>query len=159
MKSIREYHEATKHSWEKLYQDRHTLDWSNQPNPFRTYLDCPKIDLGSRFEKMDTPLSKIWFLDDVKPRNEPITLSTLSTLLYYSMAISAWKSYPGVEPWSLRVNPGSGDLHPTETHVYVHNVKDISPGAYHYFVKAHQLEQRAIGDIVPAVWQILGGTS
>ncbi len=75
------------------------------------------------------------------------------------MAISAWKSYPGVEPWSLRVNPSSGDLHPTETHVYVHNVKDVSPGAYHYFVKAHQLEQRAIGDIVPAVWQILGGTS
>ncbi len=81
MKSIREYHEATKHSWEKLYQDRHILDWSNQPNPFRTYQDCPRINLGNRFEKMDTPLSKIWFLDDVKPRNEPITLSTLSTLL------------------------------------------------------------------------------
>jgi len=79
--------------------------------------------------------------------------------MYYSMAISAWKSCPGVEPWSLRVNPSSGDLHPTETHVYVHNVKDLPSGAYHYFVKGHQLEQRALGDIVPTLWQTLGGIS
>lgn len=159
MKSIREYHEATKHSWERLYQDRHFLDWANQPNPFRTYLDCPKIDLGSNFEKMDVPLSRLWSQNNVKPRDKPITLSTLSTLLYYSMAISAWKSYPGVEPWSLRVNPSSGDLHPTETHLYVHRVKDLPDGAYHYFVKGHQLERRAVGNFIPALWQILGGTS
>lgn len=159
MKSIWEYHEATKHSWEKLYQDHHFLDWANQPSPFRTYLDCPKIDLGSSFEKIDAPLSRIWYRNHVKPRNESISLNTLSTLLYYSMAISAWKSYPGVEPWSLRVNPSSGDMYPTETHLYVHDVKDLSDGAYHYFVKAHQLERRAVGDIVPALWQILGGTS
>lgn len=159
MKSIREYHEATKHNWEKLYQDSHTLDWSNQPNPFRTYLECSRIDLGSGFEKMHDPLSNVWSFHDIKPRNELITVNTLSTLLYYSMAISAWKSYPGVEPWSLRVNPSSGDLHPTETHVYVHKVKALSPGAYHYLVKDHQLELRAIGDIVPNLWQALGGTS
>ena len=159
MKSIREYHEATKHSWEKLYQDSHTLDWSNQPNPFRTYLDCPLIDMGSDFEKTYKPLSSVWSFHDIEPRNEPITLHTVSTLLYYSMAISAWKSYPGLEPWSLRVNPSSGDLHPTETHVYVHKVKDLPSGAYHSFVKGHQLEQRALGDIVPTLWQALGGIS
>ncbi|MDN3513958.1 MAG: SagB/ThcOx family dehydrogenase [Candidatus Brocadia sp.] len=159
MKSIREYHEDTKHSWEKLYQDHHSLDWANQPNPFRTYPDCPKIDLGSRFEKIDAPLSRLWSQNNVTPRDEPIALSTLSTLLYYSMAISAWKSYPGVEPWSLRVNPSSGDLHPTEAHLYVHKVNDLPEGAYHYFVKGHQLEQRAVGSIVPDLWQVLGGSS
>ncbi|MCF6155387.1 MAG: SagB/ThcOx family dehydrogenase [Candidatus Brocadia sp.] len=159
MKSIREYHEATKHSWEKLYQDRHFLDWANQPSPFRTYLDCPQIDLGSSFEKMDAPLSRIWYRNHVKPRNGSITLNTLSTLLYYSMAISAWKSYPDVESWSLRVNPSSGDLHPTETHLYVYKLKDLPDGAYHYFVKEHQLEQRAAGELVPTLWRILGGTS
>ncbi|NUN24774.1 MAG: hypothetical protein HUU09_15185, partial [Candidatus Jettenia caeni] len=138
MKSIREYHETTKHSWEKLYQNQHVLDWSNQPNPFRTYVGCPKIDLGNSFEKMHSPLSYVWPFTHNKPRNNPVTLNTLSTLLYYSMSISAWKSYPGVEPWSLRVNPSSGDLHPTETHLYIHNVKDIPSGAYHYFVKDHQ---------------------
>ncbi len=159
MKSIREYHEATKHSWEKLYQNRHSLDWANQPNPFRAYLDCPKVDMGSRFGKIDIPLSRICFQDNVGHRNEPISLVTLSTLLYYSLAISAWKSFPGMDPWSLRVNPSSGDLHPTETHVYVHDVKDVLPGAYHYFVKTHQLEQRVAGDIVPSLWQALGGAS
>lgn len=159
MKSIREYHEATKHSWEKLYQNQHALDWLNQPDPFRTYVDCPKIDLGNSFEKMHSPFSHVWPFTNSKSRDNPVTLNTLSTLLYYSMAISAWKSYPGVEPWSLRVNPSSGDLHPTEAHLYIHNVKDIPSGAYHYFVKDHRLEQRAIGDIVPVLWEKFDGIS
>lgn len=159
MKSIREYHEATKHSWERLYQDRHVIDWSSEPNPFRTYLDSPRINLGSNFEKMESSLSGIWPFRSVRPRNKPITLNTISTLLYYSMAISAWKSYPGARPWSLRVNPSSGDLHPTETHLYVHNVEGIPSGAYHYFVKDHQIEQRVVGDFVPHLWQSLGGIS
>lgn len=159
MKSIQEYHEATKHSWEKLYQDNHTLDWSNQPDPFRTYPDCPKIVLGSSFEKMSGHVSKVWFHQNITPRSEPITLSTISTLLYYSMAISAWKSYSGIEPWSLRVNPSSGDLHPTETHLYTHRVAGVPDGAYHYFVKDHLLEQRAVGDVVPSLWKMLGGDS
>src|SRR5574337_823516 len=159
MKSIREYHEATKHSWEKLYQDNHTLDWSNQPDPFRAYLDCSRIALGSSFEKMGGNLSSVWSHQNITPRSEPIILSTISTLLYYSMAISAWKSYRGIEPWSLRVNPSSGDLHPTETHIYTHNIVGIPNGAYHYFAKDHLLEQRAVGDIAPSLWKMLGGAS
>lgn len=159
MKSIREYHEAAKHSWEKLYQDNHTLDWSNQPDPFRAYLDCSRIALGSSFEKMGGNLSSVWSHQNITPRSEPIILSTISTLLYYSMAISAWKSYRGIEPWSLRVNPSSGDLHPTETHIYTHNIVGIPNGAYHYFAKDHLLEQRAVGDIAPSLWKMLGGAS
>lgn len=108
---------------------------------------------------MEGSLSTIWPFESVRPRNMPITLNTISTLLYYSMAISAWKSYPGARPWSLRVNPSSGDLHPTETHLYVHNMEGIPPGAYHYFVKDHQLEQRAAGNFVPHLWQSLGGAT
>ncbi|MCF6158483.1 MAG: SagB/ThcOx family dehydrogenase [wastewater metagenome] len=159
MKSIREYHEATKHSWEKLYRNRHSIDWSNEPNPFRTYPDCPRIDPGSNFEKMEGVLSHVWPFPNSRPGNTPVTLNTLSTLLYYSMAVSAWKSYPGGRPWSLRVNPSSGDLHPTETHLYVHTVNGLPSGAYHYYVKDHQVEQRATGDFVPYIWQSLGGTS
>lgn len=135
------------------------IDWSKEPNPFRTYLDSPRINLGSNFEEMQGPLSAIWSSQSVRPGNKPITVNTVSTLLYYSMAISAWKSYPGVKPWSLRINPSSGDLHPTETHLYVHSVEGISSGAYHYFVKEHQLEQRAAGDFAPHLWQSLGGAS
>jgi SagB-type dehydrogenase family enzyme len=159
MKSIREYHEATKHSWEKLYRDRHVIDWSDEPDPFRTYLDCLKINLGSNFERMGNPLSSVWPFNAVESRNEHITLNTLSTLLYYSMSISAWKSYPDAEPWSLRVNPSSGDLHPTETHLYVCDVRDLSSGAYHYFVKDHLIERRTLGNFVPHLWQLLGGMS
>src|ERR1700687_1278493 len=31
------YHQATKHTYHSVRSSAHYLDWSNQPNPFRTY--------------------------------------------------------------------------------------------------------------------------
>ena len=54
-----------------------------------------------------------------------------------SMGLSAWKQY-GSSRWPLRVNPSSGNLHPTETYV-------IWQGRVcHYAAREHALEQRAL---------------
>jgi SagB-type dehydrogenase family enzyme len=77
----------------------------------------------------------------------------LSNLLYFSMAISAWKQIRGTNHrWALRVNPSSGNLHPTETHVLLSGVSGIVDGAYHYYVPSHALEKRAEGSLAEAVW-------
>ncbi len=39
------YHERTKHSYWTVRQGGHTLDWANQPNPFRYYMDAPVIPI------------------------------------------------------------------------------------------------------------------
>jgi len=41
----RAYHEATKHTPERLRRAAYTLDWANMPNPFRHYDGVPVIDL------------------------------------------------------------------------------------------------------------------
>jgi SagB-type dehydrogenase family enzyme len=85
-----------------------------------------------------------------------LKLSSLSSLLYFSMSISAWKQIKGTEQkWALRVNPSSGNLHPTETHILVGEVPGISSGAYHYYVKEHKLEKRSSGNTLESVWSKL----
>ena len=52
------------------------------------------------------------------------------------MGLSAWKQYQATR-WALRVNPSSGNLHPTEAYIVWNGV------VHHYAPREHALEQRA----------------
>jgi SagB-type dehydrogenase family enzyme len=144
----REYHELTKHSAESLRRTQHYLDWANMPNPFRHYEGVPILDLPA-----DPPAPQISALDVLDGK----TGSTLakdgaafiSQLLFYSASISASKRVPSTGAvYSLRVNPSSGNLHPTEFHFCTRGTVDWPDGLYHYRPSSHTAEQRAIGDFV-----------
>lgn len=139
------YHVFTKHTYQKLMTNRHSLDWANQPDPFRRYPGSELVDLPTDFPATALSLFDVLFPALPVPRT-PFTLQSLSTFLYYSMAISAWKHIPGTDvSWALRVNPSSGNLHPTETHLVVRSVEGLPPGLYHYRVQDHKLERRNLG--------------
>jgi SagB-type dehydrogenase family enzyme len=62
------------------------------------------------------------------------------------MAVSAWKKVPGSGArYSLRVNPSSGNLHPTETYVAPRAFAGMEDGFYHYRADRHTLELRSCG--------------
>ncbi len=137
------YHQSTKHTVAKLYNSQWYLDWDNQPEPFRRYEGCPEIALP----KPNRPQPLDYFQPEY-PKTAPWTLMRLSQFLYYSMAISAWKEVPAQGArWSLRVNPSSGNLHPTETHLIAKGFEDLEDGVYHFRVNDFVLEQRAKGDV------------
>src|SRR6202030_1525659 len=70
----------------------------------------------------------------------------LSRLLWHSMAVSAWKKIPHTgNRYSLRVNPSSGNLHPTETYLALRGFTGIDDGLYHYRADRHALELRSQG--------------
>jgi SagB-type dehydrogenase family enzyme len=70
----------------------------------------------------------------------------LSQLLFYSAAISASKVVPSTGyRYALRVNPSSGNLHPTEFHFLTRGLRDWPDGLYHYRPSSHMAEQRAVG--------------
>ncbi len=143
----REYHERTKHSLESLRRSRHVLDWANMPDPFRHYEGVPLLDLPADPPVPDTPVL------DVLNGDSGCTSATdgptfLSQLLFYSAAISASKRVPSTgDRYALRVNPSSGNLHPTEFHFLTRGLKDWPDGLYHYMPSAHMAEQRALGDL------------
>ena len=143
----REYHEATKHSVESLRRAPHSLDWANMPNPFRHYEGVPVLDLPADPPALDTPVLEVLRgVSGLTSAGEGATL--LSQLLFYSAAISASKcvSSTGYR-YALRVNPSSGNLHPTEFHFSTRGIKEWPDGLYHYRPSTHMAEQRALGDV------------
>jgi SagB-type dehydrogenase family enzyme len=143
----REYHEATKHTVESLRRPPHLLDWANMPDPFRHYEGAPVVDLPA-----DPPAPEMPALEVLRggsgftPAAGGATF--LSQLLFYSAAISASKRVsPAGYRYALRVNPSSGNLHPTEFHFRTRGMKEWPDGLYHYCPSTHVAEQRALGDV------------
>jgi len=130
----REYHNFTKHTAEKLRRTQHFLDWANMPHPFRHYEGVPVLDLPA-----DPPAPGTTLAGDGP--------TFLSQLLFYSAAISASKLVPSTGyRYALRVNPSSGNLHPTEFHFVTRGLSHWPDGLYHYRPSSHMAEQRAAGE-------------
>src|SRR5882762_5721404 len=153
------YHQATKHTYHSVRENAHYLDWNNQPDPFRTYEGAPVTMLAPEPGFPDAGTFGAMGALAGKPRtageidfddSNPIQLDAvwLSRLLWHSMAVSAWKKIPSTgSRYSLRVNPSSGNLHPTETYLALNGFTDVDDGFYHYRADRHALELRS-----PGVW-------
>ncbi|KAF7825378.1 nitroreductase family protein [Senna tora] len=150
---VLKYHNQTKHSFNKYARGPHGLDWANQPNPFRRYVSSPLIPLlhfpisdnqiqNPSSSQIEAPLYSSLFRS--LPPAKPISKSTISQFFYDSLALSAWKT-TGFSTWSLRVNPSSGNLHPTEAYIIAPPIESLSdsPFVAHYAPKEHGLEIRA----------------
>ncbi len=151
------YHQATKHTYHSVRANARYLDWHNQPDPFRTYSGVPTVPLphdpgfpnSGTFAAMAALAEKQVFPNDNAPeRTDKIQqdLLWLSRLLWHSMAVSAWKKAPGtVGRYSLRVNPSSGNLHPTEAYISLSAFAGMEDGLYHYRADRHAVELRSRG--------------
>jgi SagB-type dehydrogenase family enzyme len=142
----REYHELTKHSVESLRRTQRYLDWANMPNPFRHYEGVPVLDLPA-----DPPAPQISALEVLEGKTGDTGARDgaqfLSQLMFYSASISASKRVPSTGAvYALRVNPSSGNLHPTEFHFCSQGLAGWRGGLYHYRPSSHMAEQRAIGE-------------
>jgi SagB-type dehydrogenase family enzyme len=78
----------------------------------------------------------------------------VSQLFSDSLALSAWKQ-AGDLSWALRINPSSGNLHPTESYLVCGPIAGLCemPMVCHYAPAAHALERRAAFPL--ETWQAL----
>ena len=105
------YHEASKHHYRTYAPGPGYLDWATQPDPFRRYTGAQVIPLARPAPDDDLPY-EAGFMPGLAPV-APLDAASVSRLFFDTLALSAWKEY-GDERWALRVNPSSGNLHPTE---------------------------------------------
>jgi len=133
------YHEETKHHADRYARSLGYMDWDNQPNPFRVYEGAPIVNLP--LLSQDPPGGHIALYEPVWPC-APMTLANVAGFLELSVGLSAWKAISGSR-WSLRMNPSSGNLHPTETHLVLPDIQGCGAGIYHYSPLQHALERRA----------------
>jgi nitroreductase len=139
-----DYHDATKHHFGRFARSPGRLDWATQPNPFRRFDGAPTEALPRA-----TVAGGVAF-DDLHRRvvpPAPVTPASLGECLRCSFGLSAWKAY-GATRWALRVNPSSGNLHPTEAYLLWQG------RVSHYAPEAHALEERARLD--GAAWPVTG---
>ena len=143
--AVKRYHQLTKHQFFRFAPGPSSLDWANQPDPFRRYQGAKFIALP-RLKAGDAPTSPPY--DDLYHAgaiaSAALSASSLSRFLECSLAITAWKQAGGAR-WALRANPSSGNLHPTEAYLLLDRLAGIAPvpGLYHYAVREHGLELRA----------------
>jgi SagB-type dehydrogenase family enzyme len=135
------YHDATKHHYDRYARSAGHMDWANQPNPFRYYQDTPVIPLPLLKEDPDAGHQDLYRRSHNQPRR--FTAAAIAGFLELSLGLSAWKG-EGKSRWSLRMNPSSGNLHPTEAHLVLPQMDTVAGGVYHYNPFMHALEQRAV---------------
>jgi len=138
---IRRYHQQTKHRFDRYANGPQTLDWSMQPNPFRHYEGAGKIELPLTAHESQITYCGLYEAGEIKPRK--FGLDSIGVLLELSMGLAAWKEYQG-DRWSVRCNPSSGNLHPTEAYVIASGIAGLPAGVYHYVSYDHILEQRCV---------------
>ena len=155
------YHQATKHTYRSVRTNARALDWHNQPNPFRVYDGASQIALpeepgfaeAGAFATMAALANRGSSgrtgqpgLPDLPHPVAALDANWLSRLLWHCMAVNAWKKIPSTgSRYSLRVNPSSGNLHPTETYLSLRGFNDLEDGLYHYRADRHALELRGSG--------------
>ncbi|MEC4674663.1 MAG: SagB/ThcOx family dehydrogenase, partial [Nitrospirota bacterium] len=141
---VKQYHQQTKHNFNRYARALGYMDWGNQPDPFRRYEGAALVQLPILTDS-DEPRSPC-YADLFQPpaiSAQPLTLNSLSRFFEYALSITAWKEYGG-NRWALRSNPSSGNLHPTEGYLLIRQTPDLPlpPGLYHYAPKEHALEHR-----------------
>jgi SagB-type dehydrogenase family enzyme len=133
--SVLGYHDGTKHHFHRFARSLGYLDWASQPNPFRSFSGAPAVALYPRPDADQPPTISV-------PQSVVI-----GDVLRHALGLSAWKQF-GASRWSLRVNPSSGNLHPTEAYVIAGSSAGLgdTSGVYHYAPDRHALERRCAFD-------------
>jgi len=161
LKQVFGYHDRTKHHLDRYAISLGYMDWATQPDPFRRFegapqiaLDHPEGDGGAVLPGLPEPRYDALFQAGATAVR-PVDRAAVSELFYYSLAISAWKRLPGSDPWALRVNPSSGNLHPTEGYLVADAIEGLGaePAVYHYAPSLHGLEERL--RLAASEWRVL----
>jgi SagB-type dehydrogenase family enzyme len=148
---IHRYHDGTKHHFNRFARSLGYLDWATQPRPFRSFAGSPSYPLYPAPDAhVDgyTPVAVDYHqLFESAAVRTPLSAAAVGDLLRHSLGLSAWKVF-GSSRWSLRANPSSGNLHPTEAYVVSGPLPGLADDAavYHYAPDRHLLEERCVFD-------------
>jgi SagB-type dehydrogenase family enzyme len=150
--AVLHYHQRTKHQLNAYAKGPESLDWDDQPNPFRRFAGCETVKLPLPGSELDCLFGDLDKPEQIAP--QPLTFHNLGLLLELSFGLSAWKQF-GPDRWALRCNPSSGNLHPTEAYLLCTDAALLKPGVYHYLSHDHALERRCrfeAGDSQPELY-------
>lgn len=123
------YHERTKYAPETIASKGKSLDWKNQPLPFKDY------KIGNNFNLRDYLSDKS--IDFSESNN--LQWLRLSQLLLCSYGLTAKLQTMYGDPLYLRAAPSAGGLYPAEIYIIARNTAWLPSGLYNYQANTHSL--------------------
>jgi SagB-type dehydrogenase family enzyme len=151
LEQVYRYHDGTKHHFERFARSLGYLDWASQPRPFRAFAGTVTFPLypspeaaDGRYEPPPVTYDEALRLDVTAA---PLGSAAIGDIFRHSLGLSAWKAFKASR-WSLRVNPSSGNLHPTEAYLISPALPGLAgtPAVYHYLPDRHVVELRCVLD-------------
>src|SRR5262249_62332693 len=137
------YHERTKHHFHRFAASAGYMDWATQPDPFRRYEGASLVRLPFPEMGQALPYWSLYVVDSMEPA--PLSIDSVSLFFRYALSLTAWKRFHKTT-WSLRANPSSGNLHPSEGYALLPAIERLgdAPAVYHYAPREHALERRGV---------------
>lgn len=142
LERVRAFHQITKHDFHGFARGPGELAWETQPDPYRRYAGARELPLVHPRRAPEPTFDAAMNEGGVAPA--AATLESVSQLFRDAFGVTAHKA-AGASRWSLRANPSSGNLHPTEATFVGPAVEGLvdAPCVAHYAPAAHLLEERA----------------
>ncbi|MFY9559917.1 MAG: SagB family peptide dehydrogenase [Terriglobales bacterium] len=139
------YHNATKHSYASIRTNPHSLDFANQPLPFKIYATLEPSRLPG--EVRQTGVAALSAIAESVPAqsNAAPDLEAVAQLLYLSAGITRHRKYPGGEIY-FRAAACTGALYEVELYLVCGNLADLPAGIYHFAPAEFGLRQLRAGD-------------
>ncbi|MGK7953534.1 MAG: SagB/ThcOx family dehydrogenase [Xenococcaceae cyanobacterium] len=123
------YHERTKYAPETIASKGKSLDWQNQPLPYKEYKIGTNFDLKSYLSDRSLDLAE----------SDNLQWFKLSKLLLCSYGLTAKLQTVYGDPLYLRAAPSAGGLYPAEVYLVVRNNAWLPAGLYNYQANTHSL--------------------
>jgi SagB-type dehydrogenase family enzyme len=124
----RHYHERTKYDPDTIASKSQSLDWNQQPIPFKEYKLGTTVDL------------KPYLTDEFEPADPAhIEWRRLSKLFLCSYGLTVKMLTMSGEPVYFRAAPSAGGLYPAELYLISRGTPLLPPGLYNYQPRSHSL--------------------
>ena len=144
MKAL-DYHETTKHSWERIHADPHSLDSANMPRPFKIYSDVARKPLPT--DMTDSSVPALLALAEPRARTGGKRVPSLNEMarLLSAVGVTKRRRYPGGEIL-FRGASCTGALYHIEVYVVCANLGDLPAGVYQFQPKDFSVCPLRAGD-------------
>jgi SagB-type dehydrogenase family enzyme len=141
----RDYHDATKHSYASVRSNPHSLDFNNQPIPFKIYPTLPPSPLPA--ELRQTGVAALSAISEIVPPQTIVApdLEAIAQLLYLSAGITRHRKYPGGEIY-FRAAACTGALYEIELYLVCGDLSNLEAGVYHFAAAEFGLRRLRTGD-------------
>lgn len=158
------YHAETSHSEAKLRRDTYTLDWSNQPVPFKIYRDLeslplprdPEILRGATPPLLDV-IATVPAAAATDPGERSPDLEALARMLYLGAGVIKRKQLAGGGELYFRAYPNTGALYHVDLYLVCGDLAGVAAGVYHFGPHDFALRRLRAGDYRSVLAEATGG--